>query len=233
MKIDSYSYVFSGLDPEPCYAAATSNRASIWAAADGSEPGAAKNLVQAIDDLAGSAKFTEESALVSVFDGIHPVLQRMKEVVSAAGVYSDGTHLHMFNIGNARAFVFCEGYLTSHTEDHSAAYREYLAKGGENPAAYDRIRSQENRLDLWKVLGFEDDGKPQFYPSVPLRKNMAALVCTEPFWRYLSVIEMELDYRKSAGPEEWLKIMIRRVLMKSDQELDNQNFAALALMTEE
>jgi len=231
MSIDSYSYVFGGLDSVPLFSAASSGGGSVFAVAEGTEAGSAETLINRLEELGRTGVSLKESDISSVFEKIHTVLQARNAVVSAAGAFCSENDLHIFNIGNARAIVFKQGYMITHSEDHSEAYRAY--KHAADPeTAYDQIRSQTKRQELWKVLGFGKDGKPQFYKALPLEKKMVTLLCTEPFWRYLSVMEMELDYRKSAGPEEWLKIMVRRVLMKANSELDNENFAVSVFMKE-
>lgn len=231
MRFDSYSYVFSGLDSISLFSAASAGKGPVFAAAEGTEAGAAKKLICSLEELGRTGVDLTESDISSVFEKIHPVLQKKNAVISVAGAFYTENDLHIFNIGNARAIVFRNGYEIMHSEDHSEAYRAYKS-AADQEAAYDQIRSQTKRQELWKVLGFGKDAKPQFYKALPLEKKMVTLLCTEPFWRYLSVMEMELDYRKSAGPEEWLKIMVRRVMMKANTELDNENFAVSVLMKE-
>ena len=232
MKFDSYSYVFGGLDSVPLFADASAGKGPVFAVVEGTEAGAAKTLINSLEELGRTGVNLQESDISSVFEKIHPVLQNKNAVVSAAGAFYVENDLHLFNIGNARAVVFRNGYMIMHSEDHSEAYRAYKSSA-DREAAYDQIRSQTKRQELWKVLGFGRDGRPQFYKALPLENKMVVLLCTEPFWRYLSVMEMELDYRKSAGPEEWLKIMVRRVLMRANTELDNENFAVSVFMKEE
>lgn len=233
MKFEAYSFVFQGLDPEPYYAAVTSEGRSLWAAASGNAAGSAMTLAQSLTELDAGSVVKNDSDIENVFLQLQPAMQRMKMEVSAAGAYSDGKNLHLFNLGNARAFLFKDGYVMMHTEDHSEAYRVFQSQGTKCASDYDAIRLSSNRIILTRALGMCGDVRPQFYTPVPLQKNTSILICTEAFWRYLNVIEMELDYRKSAGPEEWLKYLIRRVLMKSNREIDKENFAAAAVMVEE
>lgn len=233
MKIDAYSIVYSGLNPEPCYAAATSDETFLWAAASGTGKGAALKAVQSLETLNQKSALLTSADVEAEFQKINPVLQRNGFAVSVAGAFCSSEGLQMFNIGNARAFLFSNGYMTHHTEDHTEAYAAYREMGPGNAANYDNMRTQKSHLTLLKALGLNEEPKAQFYPCVPLEKDTALLVCTECFWRYLNVIEMEVDYRKSAGPEEWLKIMSRRVLMKANKKLDDENFAAVAAMVEE
>ena len=239
MKIETYAIEFSGLDAEPQYAAATTKGRPLWAVARGSGSDAARRVISRLEDLDLSGNAISDQSIEAVFGRFHAELEPARIAVSVAGAFSDEKNFTLFNIGNARVLLFSEGYVVQHTDDHSGAYRAFAAEAGNSTtvidAAYDRLRDQfpNNRPELWKALGFGSDARPQFYPPIPIRKNCSLLICTDTFWRYLSVIEMELDYRKAAGPAEWLNIMARRVLMKAGQELDNENFAAVAVMVEE
>lgn len=228
MRIDSYAYIFSGLDSEPYFASATADTSYIWAVASGSGTGAAKTLIHGLEELDLGDTHPDDTAVEKVFAQFHPAVQRLKIAVSAAGFYYNGTYFKVFNTGNARAFVFNNGYLTAHTDDQSDAYRLFKSRRSDSPALYDQIRSMPGRLQLTQALGIGKGGKPVFYGPITPGTNISILLCTEQFWRYLSTIEMELDFHKSADAEDWMRYMIRRVMMKSNQELDHDNFAAAA-----
>ena len=132
----------------------------------------------------------------------------------------------------SRLILFSRGYQRAHTDDHTEAYEGHFDRNKNAAADYNELRFMVDSHKLSRALGDSENCTVQFYDPVPLQKEDSFLICTECFWRYLSVIEMELDYRKAAGPEEWLKIMARRVLMRANQELDEQNFAAIAAMVE-
>lgn len=232
MKIESYSLGFKGLYPESVSAAAFDNERILTAAAGAGEAPVIP-LIKSIEELSGKGQNLKETDLKTVFTKYHKEYQAKNTLVSAAGIRINDTDAQMFSIGNARCYTFTEGYMTAHTDDHSKAYEDYLKLNEENAAAYDRVRHQKEHLVLRKALGLGSTSEPQFYTSFPLQKDEAFLVCTESFWSYLSVVEMELDYRKSAGPKDWLKVMCRRILMKANKELDDKCFAvAAAIVTE-
>lgn len=231
MKINAHSFVFKGLSPEP-YLAAAANSQSVWAVASGNLSGAAMTLIHSIEEAAKGFSPLDKKDLETVFNQINPAMQHLNVEVSAAGVYTNDKELFLFNIGNARALVFSNGYLSMHTDDQTEAYEEFQNAEDGTITAYERLRFQQKRLILRNALGSKGNGNPQFYAPIPLQNNISILICTEQFWRYISVIEMELDFRKTEDPKEWLKIMSRRVLMKSNHELDNENFAAVTIMIE-
>ena len=234
MKIDSFSYIFRGLDQTSDYAAATSGKSFVWGVAAGSKPGAATTVIHSFENLEidEGTSLNENAEFMAFFDKIHLVMKEINAIVSVAGAYSDGHNLRMFSIGNARALLFQGGNLIKHSDDDNEAYLSFQNSEMENLMLYDQIRGMKNHINLKKALGYGNNGRPKLYDPVPLQKDIALLLCTEPFWRYPSVIEMELDYRKSADSKEWLNIMTKRVLMKSNKEIDNENFAALALMVQ-
>ena len=233
MKIDSYSIVHSGLSDIPEYVAALSDKQNLLAVSSGNRKGASDLVIKSIKNIDLRVPSLIASELETCFEKFHDIFHDADTQVTTAGAIIDGENLYFFNSGNARSFLFSNGYMISHTDDHTVAYDEYRALFYDDMAAYDEMRYKKSRLELTRYLGDAGDCRPQFYPPIRLEKNHALLICTERFWRYLNTTEMELDYRKAAGPEEWLKIMSRRVLMRANRELDEDNFAAVAAMVED
>lgn len=231
MKISTYSIVYAGLNPEPYFAAATQVSKPVWAVASSNRENCAKAVISTLEQTviknSGISPQILEAGLNE--SQLTPKLQQMQAEVSLAGAVFDGVSMvQLFAVGNARALVFSNGYLTLRTNDTTEAYEDYLRLNTSDAGAYDRIRFSEGRLKLRKYLG---NGMPVFN-KIQMKKDDALLLCTERFWHYLSITEMELDYRKSA-PQDWLKTMSRRVLMKAGRELDKGNFAVFAAIAEE
>ena len=216
---------------EPVYAAATRNLSSFWAAASGDKRDAADEVISRLSVLAGTGCPASDE-IGACAAQCSASLKKNGARVSMAGISFDGNALNMFNIGNARILLFSRGYAALHSDDHTDAYSLMLISGKQGAGEYDGLRYTDGSRTLLRALGYEGQDKLQFYePYVP-KPDDAFLVCTDSFWRFISVVEMELDYRKAAGPEEWGKIMARRVLMKAGPQLDNENFAVIAAMVE-
>lgn len=230
MKISSYSLVYSGSYREPMYAAAVRSQ-SLWAAASGSMDDAADEVISRVSVLAGKGcpSSDEISACAAQCSA---ALKPVGVQVSLAGIVYDGNALNMFNIGNARTLLFSRGYALLHSDDHTEAYSMMLERGANGGGAYDELRYMAESRMLLRALGNSDADNLQFYEPYDPKKDDAFLICTDSFWRFISVVEMELDYRKAAGPEEWAKIMTRRVLMRAGKQLDSENFAVCAAMVE-
>ncbi len=232
MKANSFSIVYNGSDPDTVFAAAVTDDLPVLAAADGNKEQAAVNVIRMIGEAAsGQSRFTAAD-LESCLSGAEPVLNEMHAEVSLAGMIFDGPDARVFNIGSARVLRFSAGSVKMHTDDHTEAYEKDFDRDRNAPKEYDELRIRDGSRVLTRALGRPESSGLQFYPSVELQKDDAFIICTESFWRYLNPIEMELDYRKAAGPEEWLRIMTRRVLMKGGKRLDQEYFAAAAVMIE-
>ncbi len=233
MKITGYSIVFNGDDKESSYAAATVNNNSVWAVASGNREQAALNVIQTVEETVSGLKQAVKLAdLEYCLTLLNPILKEMRAEVSLAGVIINGTNVRMFNTGNARVLWFSNGSFKMHTDDHTEAYEKDFDKKRDDRKEYDDLRFRQASLVLKRALGNQDKFLPQFYQPFDLQKDDALVICTECFWRYLNLIEMELDFRKSAGPEEWVRIMARRVMMKAGRNLDNEFFAVTAIMAE-
>ena len=232
MKFSSYSVVFNGVEPGSEFAAAAENEHSVWAAASGNREQAASKVIRSVEDAAAGREQISKAVLEACFTDLDPVLKEMKAEVSLAGVIINDSGAQVFNIGNARVLRFTKGTLTMHSDDHTGAYGRFFDRNRNDPGEYNELRFREESGILTRVPGERGSFLPQFYPSFEPQPDDALILCTHSFWRYLSIIEMELDYRKSAGPEEWLRIMARRVMMKAGRRIDNEYFAVTAIMAE-
>lgn len=232
MNIRSYSVVFNGADPEAAFSAAMEGNHSLWAAASGDTEQAAPQVIRILEEEAAAGQQVTRTDLETCFEQMNPFLTEARAEVSLAGVIINGSEAQLFSVGNARALRFSRGTLVMHSDDHTEAYEKLFDKSRDDPKEYNELRCRAESRELKRALGRRDNFLPQFYPAFKLKPDDALVLCTEGFWRYLSTMEMELDYRKSAGPEEWLRIMARRVMMKAGKRLDDSSFAVTAIMTE-
>ena len=56
----------------------------------------------------------------------------------------------------------------------------------------------------------------------------AFLLCSDGFWEYVYENEMELDLAKSNTSEEWLKSMVKRVILRTKNQ-NNDNYTAIVV----
>jgi PPM family protein phosphatase len=137
---------------------------------------------------------------------------------------SDGCTALWAHVGDSRLYHFRNREILSQTEDHSVP--QALVKAGEiRPGD---IRHHEDRNRLLRTLGADEKPRPTLLPApAPLASGDAFLLCTDGFWEYVSEQEMEVTLAKSATPEDWLQLMIGRLL--ADAEPDNDNYTAMAV----
>lgn len=141
---------------------------------------------------------------------------------------TNGERLRFANVGDSRFYYFKRGCLYVQSEDHSVS--AVSARMGD--ISYDEIRKDPDRNKLIKVLG----DKPDLNVKIPdieisVEKGDAFLLCSDGFWEYVYETEMETDLTKSLNAEEWMKYMLKRVLLRTQNE-DNDNFTAVAVMAD-
>lgn len=139
---------------------------------------------------------------------------------------TDGQSLRYANVGDSRFYYFRNNRMIYHSEDHSVS--ALSAKLGD--IGYDDIRNDEDRNKLLKVLGNEEElsvKPPETIISV--KSGDAFLLCSDGLWEYVYETEMELDLAKSNSPQEWIKYMVKRVLLKT-QNNGNDNFTAVGVI---
>lgn len=129
------------------------------------------------------------------------------------------------HIGDSRLYHFRKNKILSCTKDHSLPQK--LADIGEIDASEIRYHEDRNRLtavldggnsEKWRILE-----KPR-----ELESQDAFLLCTDGFWEYVEEAEMELDFKETKDPEDWLETMETRLLKRAPKDHDNYSAIALA-----
>lgn len=212
----------------------------IWVVADGlggHDCGevASKTASQAvIAQLTGKeVDFSYETMEKIVTEANNAVLTAQKENEELASMrttlvfaISNGTHLRYANVGDSRFYYFKRGHVYTQSEDHSVS--ALSARIGD--IKYEDIRTDDDRNKLLKVLGNEEELKVKLPDDViELESGDAFLLCSDGFWEHVYEAEMEFDLMKSSSPEEWLKHMLKRVILKTENR-DNDNYTAIAVM---
>lgn len=122
------------------------------------------------------------------------------------------------NVGDSRVYYFRQGKIFARTKDHSVC--QAAVEMGE--LALDEVRSSDDRSGLFKVLGASQPLKvPKPYEPIPVRDGDAFLLCSDGFWEYVYEMEMEADLLKSESAAQWLRHMVKRLLLRSGNSGDN------------
>ncbi len=125
---------------------------------------------------------------------------------------------HYANVGDSRVYLFRKNKLFAYTKDHSVC--QVSVDMGE--LKYEDIRGNEDRSKLLKVLGNPAPVKlKKLYQPIRLQDGDAFIICTDGFWENIYETEMETDLLKAENAEDWLTLMIKRLLLKTNDIGDN------------
>ena len=136
---------------------------------------------------------------------------------------SDGNVLRYANVGDSRFYYFKNGSVYVQSEDHSVS----AASVRMGDIRYEDIRMDADRNKLLKVLGNSETLAVKIPDrEIVLEQGDAFLLCSDGFWEYVYETEMEIDLAKSETPQEWLKYMVKRIILKTHNQ-NNDNFTAI------
>ncbi len=135
-----------------------------------------------------------------------------------AAIFTDGETIRIDNIGDSRVYYFRRGSIYFRTKDHSVC--QASVDMGEM-TDFD-VRSSADRSGLFKVLGDTEPLKlPKPYETIDPLDGDAFLICSDGFWEHVYEMEMEADLLKSENANEWLDHMLKRLLLRSENNGDN------------
>lgn len=137
---------------------------------------------------------------------------------TVAAAFTENGNFIYANAGDSRVYYFRDGRIIAQTKDHSVCQAS-VDMGMLRP---EDIRGSEDRSRLLKVLGSEERlNIKKRYPPVRIQNGDAFLVCSDGFWDYVYETEMEADLLKSDNAEAWLKYMLKRHILRSENKGDN------------
>lgn len=183
---------------------------SCFAVADGREtPEAAEMAVNSVmADFAETDAITKASvpdffanANNSLRDGEMPMSACMAVLIT------DGSVAVWGNAGDCRVYLLRENLLYEITPDHSDAYSLYEA--GE--IRYPKIRKNNTRYNLTRMLGREESVVPNVSQPEVLRKGDSFLICSDGFWENIHERKVEKTLKRSKNAQDWLDRMIKIV----------------------
>lgn len=135
----------------------------------------------------------------------------------AAAFIENGNFIYA-NAGDSRVYYFREGRIIAQTKDHSVCQAS-VDMGMLRP---EDIRGSEDRSRLLKVLGSEDKlNIKKHYQPIQIQDDDAFLICSDGFWDYVYESEMEADLLKAENAAAWLKFMLKRHILRAENEGDN------------
>ncbi len=143
-------------------------------------------------------------------------------------LYINNNTARWAHVGDSRLYRFSTGIfpkMAERTLDHSVVQNMVLARQIKEKD----IRFHEDRNILLKVMGSEwDTPKYTLHKSIQLNKNDSFLLCTDGFWEMITEKRMLALLKKSATPDDWLRMMEQEIL-KNVGSGDCDNYTAIAV----
>ncbi len=161
-----------------------------------------------------------EGAVAALLSGADSAVRKNGQGGKAtlAALLTDGDKIRIANVGDSRVYYFRNGRMFFRSKDHSVCQTSIDI--GEITG--NDLRNSEDRSGLFKVLGDTDPLKlPEPYDVIDPHNGDAFLICSDGFWEYVCDMEMEADLLKSANANEWLTHMLKRLLLRSENNGDN------------
>ncbi len=193
----------------------------IFAAADGlgGQKNGAKAAAAAVDYLSGNtgADFSP-AGINALLEGANSAVRKTGGMSAIAAAFFRDGEFTCGNFGDSRVYYFRGGRLTMQTRDHSVC-QTAVELGQLNP---EQIRGSDDRAKLLKALGSEKTlNLKQHFEPIKVCAGDAFLVCTDGFWENVHEREMETDLQKSHSSAEWIRLMLKRHLIKARDAGDN------------
>lgn len=122
------------------------------------------------------------------------------------------------HVGDSRLYYLHNKKIEAFTEDHSVAYKKYLA--GE--ITREQIGFDEDQSSLLRALGNPDRNQPVCYElEHPLEAGDGFLLCSDGAWEYIMDEEILVDFLKADCAQTWAELLLVRVLERLEQGNDN------------
>ena len=140
----------------------------------------------------------------------------MKSTVVALIIRGDDAR--WVNVGDSRLYYIHKGRIEDITEDHSVAFKKYLA--GE--ITRDDIPKDEDQSSLLRAIGNEDRYRGNIVGvDDPLVAGDAFMLCSDGVWEYIYDNEVLIDYHKAFNAEQWAKLLLLRAMDRIKPGNDN------------
>jgi serine/threonine protein phosphatase PrpC len=165
--------------------------------------------LESVDSLRAPVILNTHQAL-RAWKETEPAIRAKSSTIATLTLDPRSGALRWATVGNSRVCLFKKGAATQISPDDSAGYEAYLR--GE----IDRegIRLSEGYGRLTASLGGERE--PVVHEGAALlAPGDAVLVCSDGFWEYVFDLEVYIDLQKSDSAEEWLRLMLLRLVERS------------------
>ncbi len=183
---------------------------SCFAIADGREmPRAAELAVNSVISDFEATGIITKSSVPDFFKNAGEILKNdeMPLCTCMTFLLTDGSAAVWGSIGDCRLYLLRDKYLYEITPDHSEAYALYEA--GE--IRYPKIRRNNKRYSLTRMLGTGFDTNPESPNPEKIRPGDSFLLCSDGFWENIHERQIEKTLKRSSSAQNWLDRMMKIV----------------------
>lgn len=144
---------------------------------------------------------------------------------AVAVLVTNGKKAVWANSGDARVYVFRHGRISEVSEDHSAAFEEFL----DGTIGYGNIRFSSGRHKLRRAVGDGISWEPDVSDAFSINSSFSFLLCTDGFWSLIREEEMEKAKMLSLSAKGWLGKMLDTAAARIKDGSDNLSAAAVCM----
>lgn len=142
-----------------------------------------------------------------------------------AVLMTDGKRAVWASCGDTRIYIYRHSRINEVTEDHSAAFEKFV-KG---EIDYEDIRYDADSIKLRRALGDRLAWQPQVSEVFGINSAFSFLICTDGFWRLITEQETEIARFLSSSSKGWLKKMLKKIVLRTENGCDNISAAAITM----
>lgn len=134
------------------------------------------------------------------------------------------------HVGDTRLYYLRDKAIAAFTEDHSVAYKKYLA--GEITRV--QIGSDEDQPSLLRALGNPSRNQPVCYTAEnPIQASEGFLICSDGAWEYFLDEEILVDFLKADSAKSWAEMLLLRIMERIPEDNDNLSIITVMVNGEE
>ncbi len=231
-KTDYVSYEGTRLHNNDYFAFMEQDRFACYILADGIETGdesqSARIAVEAVAAAFNSHPSMTRRAVKRYLTAAHKSLKNNRSQLSMKAsitvVVTDYTTLRFGYVGNTRFHLYRSGQLLLESRDHSLSWS--MMEQDELPK--DKIARHEERGNLTRYLGQEENLVPDISKKIKLRDGDIIALFTRGIWENIDSYDLQAVFEEAGRePAETVRYVERLILDAHPEEIDNYTFASV------
>lgn len=237
MILDSFSYTSKGGRSynQDAVGISENRRAAVYVLADGlgghlHGEMASQCAVDTLISAEAPPADAQEDWLCAQVKQAHEAILRLQDQhgnmkTTIVSLVLSGDQASWAHVGDSRLYYLHNKAIEAYTEDHSVAYKKYLA--GE--ITREQIGFDEDQSSLLRALGNPSRNQPVCQTlEHPISSGDGFLLCSDGFWEYVMDDEILVDFLKADCARAWAELLLLRVMDRIGN--DNDNLSVITVM---